>query len=92
MRVKYTAWGSGIENLDMPAYAVLDNDSGDTKIDALVRAIERKTRLISICRPRPNGVTNNRQQYEITLGKRAYGGGFNSVTRVWVAVETEGGS
>lgn len=87
-RVNYSAFGRRARELALPDYAM--KGEGETKIDAVCRAIERNTRLVVVtCRPDGTAIFSkhdHRAQYQLTLGTPAPGGGWTPKAEIWVQI------
>lgn len=88
-RVYFSAWGNKVNQLNLPAYAV--GKEYETKLEAVVRACERKSGLVCCAGPRSEGTALEKgkpyaNHYAFTLGYPAYGGGFNPVAQVWISI------
>lgn len=87
MRYKYTTWGRG----DVPrgGYAVARD--GEDAVEAVIRSMERKSRLQRCGGPRGEGTAVHRgvptaRHYAVTLGTPCRGGGWTPRAEVWFAI------
>ena len=86
-RVHYSAWGRGLDQIELPAYAV--QQDGEGVIEAVYRAIARRNRLHVCAGPRIGGAPqgSTEQHGEATLGERCPSGGYTPVAEVWICAE-----
>lgn len=81
MRIYFTAWGHGVQNLRrIPAYAMRKHDGISVGFD-VVDAIARANGLHSITLRYDGGSV-----YQATLGKRCRGGGYTPTAEIWFRV------
>ena len=86
--IYFTAWGS--RDIDVPAYALLDED--ESKAYAVARAIANKNGMAICAGPRfeNSNVTNNNvitdHNYQITLGRPVKTGGYSVEAQVWFSI------
>jgi hypothetical protein len=89
-RIYFSAWGRGLDRLELPAYAMLDGLHSSA--DCVYAAIARRNRLHVCGGPRSDGVQLNRygdpeaRHYQATLGTACRGGGFTPVAEVWISI------
>lgn len=90
-RIEFNAWGYG--PFDSPSYALVEHDELDI-VDAVVRAIERKSRLSVCAGPRPEGtdLETGAAHYAMTLGKPLSSGGYSPEAEVWISLPPDQGS
>lgn len=88
MRVYFSAWGRKANELELPKYAVCR--AFESRIEAVCRAIGSKTRMIVLCRYDNTKIERSQpiaNQYQLTLGKPANGGGITPSGQIWVEVK-----
>ena len=87
-KISFSAWTSSGEPTWLPKYAMADEWVSD--IDAVCKAIERKSRMDVIsCRDDGSAVSQGKataNHYELTLGDHVSGGGYTPRMRLWVSI------
>jgi hypothetical protein len=81
-RIYFTAWGSGLKNLALPAYAMADGYTPRSEI--IAESIARKNSLRVAAGPRADGHRNGRTTYQLTLGCPCHGGGYTDLREIWI--------
>ena len=90
-RVDYDAWGRGLADLALPAYALASPGEGDAA--AVWRAIERATGLHLCGGPRNEGRdADGARHYAATLGSPCRSGGWTPRAEIWIAIPARGRS
>lgn len=85
-RIYFTVWGRGVDALHIPAYAM------QTDRDTYTLNPARSAALRSICAANGLAVCGGPRRdtcgaWQVTLGKRLRGGGFEPKAEIWVDLD-----
>lgn len=90
-RVDIEAWGPRdhwvFQQKLLDGYAIVK--VGETKKEAVMRSIERRTGLVWCSRVRSDGSYGDEYHYVGTLGRACSGGGFTPSVQVWFSITTD---
>lgn len=90
-RVDIEAWGPRdhwvFQEKLLDGYAIVKGD--ETKKEAVMRSIERRTGLVWCSRVRSDGGYGDEYHYVGTLGRACSGGGFTPSVQVWFSITTD---
>lgn len=95
-RIEITAWGTGTRRLRIPAYCYLTDASDGSRLDAIIRSIERANRMCCCAGPRHDGTEMSRgraaaNHYQATFGRPCTGGGYRVEGEIWLSVPARAG-
>lgn len=88
-RINFDAGGPGLDRITIPAYAL--RQEGETKIEAVCRAIDSKNRPIMCVSCRHDGTAlkgdkAEANHYQVTLGQAVKAGGYSIMCTIWISI------